>query len=320
MLHVPAKTWQGLAFAGYGICLLVQLAMMVLAGTPLVPHINGQANWLAIGPLRLQPSEFTKIAVLLAAARLVTLPTANLRHPSWLLGTLALIGLPTVIIAKEDLGTALTFLPLTIGILILGGVALRVLTGLMVGGIGVIALGIAAMPKEGPKAYQWKRIQAWLEPDRFALTEGFQSIRALRSVGSGQFTGKGYGVGDQNLLGWVPEKHTDMIFAVVGEETGFVGSVGVVLCFLAFGLVGLWAAMSSRDRFGRVVIGGFTALVLGQATINLAVVLGLMPVTGVTLPFFSYGGSSLLGLYLGLGICLSCTTAKTHHFSRSHLD
>lgn len=316
VLHVPATTWRESAVPLYFACLLVQLFLLVAAGTPLVPHIKGQANWIVLGPLRLQPSEFTKLGVLLAVARLLTLPQADARQLPWVLAAGAMGLVPVFLIAKEDLGSALTFLPMLFGVLVLAGASLRLLGGAAVAAIAAITLGVLNLPREGPKAYMWKRIAAWLDPESYALTEGFQSLRALRSIGSGRLTGKGFGVGDQNLLGWLPEKHTDMVFAVVGEETGFVGTVLVVVLFLAFGWACLFSAVQARAPFARLVIGGFGCLVVGQAAINLAVVLGLMPVTGITLPFFSYGGSSLLGLHLGLGIALACSVAKTRYFAR----
>ena len=173
------------------------------------------------------------------------------------------------------------------------------------------------LPRSGPKSYQYKRIQAWLNPDDYALTEGYQTARSMRSIGSGQLVGKGYLEGDQNRLGWLPEKHTDLIFAVVGEEVGFLGSTLVLALFLAFAWVGLHTAAICRDPCGRALIIGFVCLIIGQCSINLAVAMGMMPVTGITLPFFSYGGSSLLACHLGLGICLSAALAPRRESTRT---
>jgi cell division protein FtsW (lipid II flippase) len=201
------------------------------------------------------------------------------------------------------------------GMLILAGASLRLISVGALLGIAGAVIGAMFLPRTGPKAYLWKRVQAYLDPESLSLHEGFQSIRALRSIGSGEFLGKGYGLGDQNQLGWLPEKHTDMIFAVLAEETGFLGSVLVVLGFLAFCWTGLWAANRARGDFARLVLGGFVCLICGQAAVNLAVVLKLMPVTGVTLPFFSYGGSSLLGCWLGLGVAVACSQARAQDLS-----
>jgi len=317
-LHVPLTVWRSTAIPLLVCALLGQLFMLAMRGTPLVPRINGAHNWLSIGPLRLQPSEFIKLAVLLALARLLTMPGADARRVGWVAAACALVGVPMVLMAKEDLGSALTFAPMTAGVLLLAGTRLRILAGLGATGVAGIAAMIAMLPKEGPGAYMWRRILAWRDPEAFALTEGYQTIRALRSVGSGQITGKGYGLGDQNLLGWLPEQHTDMIFAVIAEETGFVGSfLLVTLIFLALGFAGLAAAARCRDPFARLFVGGFTCLLVGQAAINLAVVLGLMPVAGITLPFISYGGSSLLASYVGIGICLAATAAPKDHLGRT---
>lgn len=319
-LHIPPGTWNALALPIALAALGLQLFVLVAAGSAIVPYINGQANWIVLGPLRLQPGEFMKVATLLAIAKVASESQADLTKPSWLTAVILVWLAPIVLLAKEDLGTALPMIPMLLGVLILAGASLRLIAGLSIAGLITAALGVVAILTSGTQSYMARRIWAWLKPEDYVLAEAFQSLRALRSIGSGQWFGKGYGLGDQNLLGWVPEKHTDMIFSVVGEELGFIGSVIILFVFLAFGMVTLLAAMAARDRFGRLVIGGFACLIMGQTAINLAVVLGLMPVTGVTLPFFSYGGSSLLATYIGIGICLSCTTAKTHHFSKRQLE
>lgn len=308
VLHVRTRLWQGAAFPIYMLTIMLQFVMLALAGTSLVPTIKGAHNWIALGPARLQPSEFFKLGALLGCARLLSLPGIHAERFTVVVAVLAMAGLPALLLAKEDLGSALTFLPMALGMLLLAGMRLRHLT-VVVGGLSAVVLtGVAMLPREGPKSYQWRRIQAWLNPEDYALTEAFQVNRSLRSIGSGQWTGKGYAQGDQNLLGWLPEKHTDMIFAVIGEEVGFLGSVAVLVCYLFFGWAGLYAAANTRDRFAASLIAGFTCLVIGQAAINIAVVLGLMPVTGITLPFISYGGSSLLALFIGLGMCLAASS------------
>ena len=316
-LHVPAGAWRQTAWGLFAITLIVQAGMIVMAGSSLVPTIKGAHNWIALHPrIRIQPSEFYKITSLIVAARLLTEPGVDPRQLRWVAGVLAVAGAPAVLILREDLGSALTFGPMLLGMLLLAGMHIRHLLLMMVAGAGVLAIGISQLPRDG---YQWRRLAAWLDPAAYALEEGYQTERALRSLGSGQWFGKGYGTGDQNQLGWLPEKHTDMIFAVVGEETGFLGCTIVLALFLALGWACLYSAMRCRDPFGRLVIGGFGCLVLGQTMINLAVVTGLMPVTGITLPFLSYGGSSLLGTYLGIGICLGVSVARHRQFGHSRL-
>ncbi|HEX3135926.1 MAG TPA: FtsW/RodA/SpoVE family cell cycle protein [Planctomycetota bacterium] len=336
-MHVPFALWRGLAvplfFAGLGL----ELFMLVAAGTSVVPMIKGQANWLVLGPLRLQPVEFIKLATLLACARLVSSPDfqpARLLHMAAALG---LAAFPSLLLARSDLGSALTFPPMIFGMLLAMGMRLLhvAIIGiacvvLAVGSITVLTMDAkegssirkvqeSLLPRTGPKSYQYKRIMAWLNPDDYALTEGYQTARSVRSIGSGQFMGKGYLEGDQNRLGWLPEKHTDLIFAVVGEEVGFLGSVLVLALFLGFAWGGLHAAAMCRDPCGRALIIGYVCLIVGQCAINLAVATGMMPVTGVTLPFFSYGGSSLLASHLGLGICLSAALAPRREQTRMGL-
>ncbi len=314
-LHVPIKQWWNWAWALFALALFMQLFMWAAAGSSLVPSIKGQHNWIALGPLRLQPSEFYKLAVLGALARYCTQRGVDVSTWWHAFIALAIAGVPAIALAKEDLGSALTFLPMALGVLLVAGIRLRHLVLVFGFLVGVVAMGISMLPREG---YQWQRIQAWLRPEDYALTTGFQTLRALRSIGSGQWLGKGWGEGDQNRLGWLPEKHTDMIFGIIGEEWGFLRSVLVLLVLLAFGYAGCLAAHNCRDRFGRLLIVGFTGLIMGQVCINLAVVLGLMPVTGITLPFFSYGGSSLLATHLGLGICLAATAIRIDQFTRVH--
>ncbi len=306
--RVPFVWWRDLAIPGYIAALLVILTMAVLAGTSLVPPIKGQTNWIVLGPLRVQPVEFIKLATLLATSLLMTAPGFDARRFTHVLLALVIAGLPAALLAKEDLGSALTFVPMAFGILIVAGLRLRHLAILGLITLTVATAGIANLPKEGSKAYQYKRIQAWLHPDQYALTEGYQTARSVGAIGSGQWTGKGWGQGDQNRLGMIPEKHTDLIFAVTGEEFGLLGTVSVLGLFLSFAWIGLANASCARDACGRYVVVGYISLVCGQAAINLAVATGLMPVTGVTLPFFSYGGSSLVSMWLGLGIACSAAT------------
>ena len=333
-MHVPFAVWRSLAIPLYLVGLCLVLFMMVAAGTSVVPVIKGQANWLVLGPLRLQPVEFIKLATLLACARLVAhadFQPARLLH---LIAAVSVAAIPSLLHARSDLGSALTFPPMVFGMLLAMGMRLMhfamititcvilavgsvtVLTMEAKEGTAIRQLQETVMPRTGPKSYQYKRFMAWLNPDDYALTEGYQTARSMRSIGSGQFLGKGYLDGDQNRLGWLPEKHTDLIFAVVGEEVGFVGSVLVLALLLAFAWVGLHTAAMCRDPCGRALIVGYICLIVGQSTINLAVAMGMMPVTGITLPFFSYGGSSLLACHLGLGMCLSAALAPRREQTR----
>lgn len=312
--HITLNTWKTLAWPLYGMCVVVVLFMMAAAGSYLVPSIKGQANWIVLGPLRVQPVEFIKLGALLGCAKLMSNPGFDARLLSHTTAGLLTAAVPSALVARGDLGSALTFVPMVVGMLFVAGMRLR---WLAVGGVVLagMTLGLAVeLPHDG---YQYKRVQAWLHPDEYALTEGFQAQRSMSAIGSGQWLGKGYAVGDQNRLGMVPEHHTDLILAVAGEELGFVGTSLIMCLFVAFAWTGLASAARCRDPTGRMLITGYVCLVCGQASINLAVALGMMPVTGVTLPFFSYGGSSLLATYIGLGMTVSCCVAARHAHSTS---
>jgi rod shape determining protein RodA len=269
-----------------------------------VPNIKGLHNWIRLGPLgNLQPSELLKLGTLLGLARLVSSPGFEVRRLAHVVGALAVAGLPAVVLAKSfDLGSAMTFPPMALGMLFAAGLRLRHAALLAVAGAVALMGGVELLPKDGPKAYQYQRVQAFLHPDEYRMGEGYQTSHSIEAIGSGQLYGKGWLQGDLTRIKYVPENHTDMIFSVVGEEAGWIGAVTVLLLFQSFFLSLALAAAQVRMPFGRCLIAGFSALIMGEAAINLAVALGLMPVTGITLPFFSYGGSSLLGCYLGVGL------------------
>lgn len=305
--RMPFGWWRTLSVPSYVAALVVILGMMVLAGTSLVPLRKGQANWLVVGSLQIQPVEFIKVAVLLGVARLITAPGFEARWLSHCLLALLVSAVPAGLLAREDLGSALTFPAVVLGMLVVAGMRGKHLGLLLLTGLLLVSGGIAALPKEGPKAYQYRRIQAWLHPDDYALTEGYQTARSVSAIGSGRVVGKGWREGEQNRLGLIPEKHTDLISAVIGEEWGFLGILAILIAYGALIWIGLGMASSAKDPGRRLVIVGVVCLVGGQAGINLGVALGLMPVTGVTLPLISYGGSSLVGTWLALGIAGSAS-------------
>jgi cell division protein FtsW (lipid II flippase) len=307
---VPFAFWRSLAVPGWIAALALQLGMLALAGTAMVPVIKGQANWLVLGPLRVQPIEFIKLAACLGAAALVASNGFDARRLGHVLLALTVAGIPAALNARSDLGSSLCFPPMVLAMLVAAGMRLRHLALLALLTLIALAGAVATLPHEGPKAYQWRRIQAWLHPEQYALAEGYQTARSVSAIGSGQVLGKGWGQGDQNRLGWIPEKHTDLIAAVAGEELGFAGLSLLVLLGVGLAWACLAGALGARDPCARAFLVGWTGLTAGQAGINLAVALGLMPVTGVTLPFVSYGGSSLLACHLGLGLAMAAAADR----------
>ncbi|HWQ22734.1 MAG TPA: putative lipid II flippase FtsW [Gaiellaceae bacterium] len=278
--------------------LLAALALCV-AVLAVAPEINGARRWFVVGPASFQPSELAKLSlVLFAAAHLAR------RRPPRTLGELAKpLGFLTalfcgLILLEPDLGTTISLCLTMFALLLVAGIPLRVLTAASLLAVALGAIAIWVEP------YRRARIFSFLDPWSDAQGSGFQIVQALIGVGSGGVTGEGLGEGVQKAL-YLPEAHTDMIFAVIGEELGFVGSAAVVAAFGAFAVAGFRIALRCRDRFGKLLAAGLTALVCGQASINLAAALGIAPLTGIPLPFVSYGGSSLVVLLGAVGILLN---------------
>jgi cell division protein FtsW len=274
---------------------LVLLLVVLAIGTP----INGARRWLTVGPAVFQPSELAKLALCVWAAAYLS------RRPApQTLGELArpfglLVGVfCALLLAEPDLGTAITAIVMLAGVLVVAGTPLRVL------GIGAGIAGTVALAAIAVEPYRRERLLSFLDPWADAEGGGFQTVQALIGLGSGGIFGVGIGEGVQKVF-YLPEAHTDMIFAIVGEELGLVGTVIVVGAFLVFAYAGFRVAIACGDPFGKLLAAGLTTLVCGQAVINLAAVLGLAPLTGVPLPFVSAGGSSLVIALTSVGILLN---------------
>jgi cell division protein FtsW len=263
------------------------------------PAINGARRWFVVGPASFQPSELAKLALCLFAAGYL----ARRRAPRTL-GELAKpLGLLTavfcgLIVVEPDLGTTITLCGMMLAILLVAGVPARLLlvASLLATGVGIVAIWT--------EPYRRARMFSFLDPWSDAQGSGFQIVQATIGIGSGGFTGAGLGEG-VGKISYLPEAHTDMIFAVIGEELGLVGSTFVIAAFAVLAIAGFRIALRCPDRFGKLLAAGITALVCGQAAINLAAALGIAPLTGIPLPFVSYGGSSLVVLLAGVGVLLN---------------
>jgi cell division protein FtsW len=278
--------------------LLVSLGLCA-AVLVVAPEINGAKRWFILGPASFQPSELAKLSLCLFAAVYL----ARRRAPRTL-GELAKpLGLLTaifcgLILLEPDLGTTITLCGTMFAIFLVAGVPFR---PLLAGAFVAVGVGLIAIWAE---PYRRARVFSFLDPWSDAEGSGFQVVQALIGFGSGGFTGEGLGESVSKVL-YLPEAHTDMIFAVIGEELGLVGSMLVIGAFGAFAFAGFRVAVHCKDPFGKLLAAGLTALVCGQATVNLAAVLGIAPLTGIPLPFVSYGGSSLVVLLAGVGILLN---------------
>jgi cell division protein FtsW len=278
--------------------LLVALGLCV-AVLVVAPEINGARRWFLLGPASFQPSELAKLALCLFAAVYLARrgPPRTLGELTKPLGALTAI-FCALILLEPDLGTTITLCGTMLAIFLVAGVSLRLLLAASVLAVGVGLLAIWVEP------YRRARVFSFLDPWSDAEGSGFQIVQAMIGIGSGGITGEGLGEGVSKVL-YLPEAHTDMIFAVVGEELGLVGSALVICAFATFAIAGFRIALRCRDPFGKLLAAGLTALVCGQAAVNLAAVLGIAPLTGIPLPFVSYGGSSLVVLLAAVGILLN---------------
>ena len=277
------------------------LASLVLCAAVLVvgPSINGAHRWFIVGPASFQPSELAKLSLCLFAA----IYLARRRAPRTFGVLLKPLGLLTalfcaLIVVEPDLGTTITICGMMLAIFLVAGVPIRllVLASFLALGLGLLAIYI--------EPYRRARVFSFLDPWSDAQGAGFQIVQATIGIGSGGVTGAGLGEG-VGKISYLPEAHTDMIFAVIGEELGLIGASLVIGAFALLALVGFRIAMRCQDPFGKLLAAGITALVCGQAAINLAAALGIAPLTGIPLPFVSYGGSSLVVLLGAVGILLN---------------
>lgn len=262
--------------------------------------VKDATRWIGVGSFRFQPSEITKLTLIIFLAKYLSENQERIKEMVKGLGVPLVImgGICLLILAQPDLGTAVTIAGTSFLMMLAAGARISHLCGLGFLGGGLAVLAIMIEP------YRMERIMAFTDPWADPLDTGFQTIQALLAVGSGRLFGAGLGQGRQKFL-YLPEQHTDFIFAVIAEELGFIGSIFVLLLFLAFLWRGLRIAIKAPDTFGGLLAAGITLMVVLQAVINIGVVTGSLPITGITLPFISYGGSSLTLNLLGIGILLN---------------
>jgi rod shape determining protein RodA len=291
------KNYERWGFLLYFACIFMLVAVLLFGKSG-----GGSRRWLVLGPFSLQPSEIVKIGVIIILAkyyaRVSTTEGVNIRE---LFSPLVFTAIPFILIVRQpDLGTAMVVALIAVSITLYVKIERRTL-------IGLVASGAMAVPLLWffLKGYQKQRIMTFLNPDRDPLGSGYHIIQSKIAVGSGMLLGKGFLKGTQNALDFLPEQHTDFIFTVLAEEWGFVGAILLLLAFLLFITWGLRIAQRSRDAFGKILAVGVTCMVAWQVFINIGMVMGLLPVVGVTLPFISYGGSSILSMMLGVGLLLN---------------
>lgn len=298
-LSVPLvgyRTFLNMSYLLYTITIILLLLVALVGETRF-----GAQRWLAIGPFSMQPSEFAKLTTVMALANYLGTRNAWERDIKTIATACGIVLLPMVLIMKQpDLGSSLLFIPILFVLLFLWGIRYRYIIFSVLAGL-VSAPLMWFMLKE----YQKKRIQVFLNPKLDPLGAGYTAIQSKIGVGSGGFSGKGFLQGTQSQLNFVPEHHTDFIFCIIGEEWGFVGSLLIIALYAVFFNAFFQIIQSTTDERGKLLGGGILAVFLAQVLINIGMTIGLMPITGLTLPLVSYGGSSLLMSAFALGLVLS---------------
>ena len=300
VLAIDYHTLSEFSYVVYGLSLLL-LGATLLFGK----EVNNSKSWLDIAGLQFQPSELAKVATVLMLATYLGRDTFGERANGLALRRFAaiclIVGMPVLLIMQQpDLGTAATFAPLLAGATFLAGIRVRTLV--ILGVVVALALPLAWGHL---KPYQKERVKIVLDPTRDPKGAGYQLIQSLIAVGSGGIVGKGFLSGTQGQLQFLPEQHTDFIFAVLAEERGFIGSMLVLGLYSLIIYRCAATARAARDRLGVFLAMGVVCVFAGQALLNIGVVVGLLPTTGVPLPLMSYGGSSLLSTMLGMGLVLN---------------
>ncbi|MDG0826390.1 rod shape-determining protein RodA [Staphylococcus equorum] len=300
--------------------------LIIIPETPFTPVINGAKSWYKLGPISVQPSEFMKIVLILALAKLISKHnqfTFNKSLETDFKLLLKIFGISIIpmglILLQNDLGTTLVICAIIVGVIIVSGITWKIIAPLFITVFllaSSIILSIIFKPSLienslGIKTYQLGRISSWLDPYTYSSGDGYHLTESLKAIGSGQLFGKGFNQGEV----YIPENHTDFIFSVIGEEFGFIGSVILILVFLGlmFHLVRL--ATKIESPFSKLFIIGYTALILFHVLQNIGMTIQLLPITGIPLPFISYGGSSLWSLMCGIGVLLSISYHQPKQYS-----
>lgn len=297
LMRMPIDRIERWSPAALAVCLVLLLLVLL---TPLGVTAKGARRWLSVGPITIQPSEFAKIAIVLFMARYLSIKRGDIRD--WKRGFLPAVGVVGVfaalIVLERDLGAAVIIGAVVFGMWCLARVRMTHLAALALMAVPAVVYLVFQ------QSYRIARILALLDPEKYALTSGFQLNQSLIAVGSGGLFGRGLGQSLQKHH-FLSEAHTDFIFAIVCEEIGLLGAGSVVLLFVALALVGFRVSYRAPDYFGGQAAAGLTMVIVTAAFVNFFVVLGMAPTKGLALPFFTYGGSSMLASLMAIGILLN---------------
>ena len=295
----------------YQLIYVLTIILLGLVLSPLGDDAGGARRWLMIGTFRFQPSELAKILLILFFAQYIMLNKDRLNSFGIILLSLLLIAIPMLPVVLEDLSTTIMIAIIFCVMMYLGGLSYKLILAVLaiMVPVSVIFLTIVIQPDQNIlQDYQQKRILAWLYPEEYKDAEAYQQNNSMMAIGSGQLLGKGYNNNEISSVkngNFISEAQTDFIFAVVGEEWGFLGSCLIIILEFLIALECALIGWKARDMAGHVIAGGTAALVCFQSFINIGVATGLIPNTGLPLPFVSYGLTSLVSMYLGMGFVLN---------------
>ncbi len=295
---VDLRVWMGLAYPAYAVSMVLLVAVEVAGRVGL-----GAQRWIELGPLQLQPSELMKIALILSLARyLHGLSPGDVSRPFRLIVPLLMIAAPAVLVLMQpNLGTAM--------LLALGGATLLFLAGLswywLASAAAAIAVAVPSAWEFLLHDYQKQRVLTFLNPDSDALGAGWNIMQAKIALGSGGLFGKGFLMGTQSRLNFLPEKETDFVLPIIGEEFGFLGTMLLLAMFATVIWYGIQIAMTARSQFGRLLAMGITVNFFLYIMINGLMVMGLIPVVGIPMPLISYGGTAMMTVIFGFGLLMS---------------
>ena len=288
------QMWRMLAFPILGVTMVLMMVTPVFGLTG-----GGATRWIQLGPLSFQPSEVAKLAVILTFAAMISQYKDRMKTVRGLLPFAAILGfLVLTLIFQRHLSGIVIICALAAAMLFLGGVQLRWFA------LGLAAVAVFGFVYLNFMDYASARITAWQDPWSDPRGDGYQIVQSLYAIGSGGLMGLGLGKSRQKYL-YLPEEHNDYIFPIVCEELGFVGAVVIILLFVLLIIRGYWIAMHARDRFGALMVGGISTLLALQVFFNIGVVTNFLPATGISLPFFSYGGTALMLQLFEMGLILS---------------
>jgi rod shape determining protein RodA len=310
---ISIRYWFALAYPIYGMALF----MLALVETPGLGYTAlGATRWLNLGVTRIQPSEIMKIGVVLALARWYHGASAKEASFHWkLIFPVAIIGLPFLLVAHQpDLGSAMLIGLTGAAIMFMAGLSWKIIAAV---GAAAVAL-VPPYVMFGMHDYQRHRVLTFLNPEADPSGTGYHIMQSKIALGSGGLLGKGFGLGSQSQLEFLPEKHTDFIFAAVSEEFGFVGSFTILACYAAIILISLRIASLSHSHFGRLAASGVTATFAMYVLINGGMVMGLAPVVGVPMPLLSYGGTVMLTVMIGFGLVMATRVHRYAELPKGH--